>query len=193
MQKGRNMLSQNAYDTLTELLDTAMPADGELVVIGCSTSETVGGDIGHNSSPEAAALLYEGFSRAVSDYAERTGRRVYIVAQCCEHLNRAIVAERESVRDELRLGIYTEVSVVPQPKAGGSFPTEVYAHMKDPVMLEEVRAACGIDVGGTLIGMHLRSVAVPVKLEHRVIGQANVTAARTRPKLIGGERAKYGR
>lgn len=188
-----NTLSADAYNALTELLDTASPEDGELVVLGCSTSETVGGDIGHSSSTEAAAMLYDGVSRAIEDYRSRTGRCVYIAAQCCEHLGRALVVERDAVRDELRLGIYTEVSVVPQPKAGGSFPTEVYAHMKNPVMLEEVRAACGIDIGGTLIGMHLRPVAVPVKLVNRRIGEANVTAARTRPRLIGGERAKYVR
>ena len=109
----------------------------------------------------------------------------YLAAQCCEHLNRAIVVEREAVP-------FAEiVNVVPQPKAGGSFGTTAYKTFKNPVVVEEIKADAGIDIGGTLIGMHLKKVAVPVRLENNKLGEALVLAARVRPKYIGGERAVY--
>ena len=112
-------------------------------------------------------------------------RGIFLAAQCCEHLNRAIIVEREAVP-------YAEiVNVVPQPKAGGSFATTAYKTFNHPVAVEEIRADAGIDIGGTLIGMHIKKVAVPVRLENNRLGDANVLAARTRPKFIGGERAVY--
>ena len=110
---------------------------------------------------------------------------IYLAAQCCEHLNRAIIIEKEAVP-------FAEyVNVVPVPKAGGSFATQAYAHFNSPVAVEEIKADAGIDIGSTLIGMHLKKVAVPVRLEVKTIGEAPVTAARTRPKFIGGSRANY--
>ena len=110
---------------------------------------------------------------------------VYLAAQCCEHLNRAIIIERQAVP-------FTEtVNVIPQPKAGGSFATQAYQHFKDPVAVEEIKADAGLDFGSTFIGMHLKKVAVPLRLENKIIGEAIVVAARTRPKFIGGARAVY--
>ena len=57
--------------------------------------------------------------------------------------------------------------------------------------LEEIRADAGLDIGGTLIGMHLKKVAVPVRPEQNRVGEAIVLAARVRPKFIGGNRACY--
>ena len=152
-----------AKQACNELCDVAKLKEGSIVVIGCSSSEVAGGTIGHNSSLETA----------------------YLAAQCCEHLNRAIIVEREAVPNA------EIVNVVPQPKAGGSFATTAYKTFKDPVALEEIKADAGLDIGGTLIGMHLKRVAVPVRLSIDHIGQAILLAARTRPKFIGGCRAVY--
>lgn len=152
---------------------------GSLLVVGCSTSEVLGSQIGTNSSPEAAKAVFE----TIYEYTQAHG--IYLAAQCCEHLNRALIVERQAVP-------YGEiVNVVPQPKAGGSFAAQAYAHFSDPVAVEEIKADAGIDIGCTLIGMHLKKVAVPVRLEHNQIGSALVIAARTRPKFIGGARAVY--
>lgn len=148
-------------------------------MIGCSTSEVVGAKIGTNSSPEVAGQLF----RAFHDCANEKG--IYLAIQCCEHLNRAIVTERKAVP------FCQPVNVVPQPKAGGSLATQAYAHFEDPVVLEEICADAGLDIGFTLIGMHLKKVAVPLRLENNSIGEAMVLAARTRPKFIGGSRAIY--
>lgn len=152
---------------------------GNILVVGCSTSEVIGSTIGTNSSPEVAAVLFE----ALHDCAKEKG--IYLAIQCCEHLNRAIVVEKEAIP-------YAEtVNVVPQPKAGGSLATVAYNGFANPVVVEEIKADAGIDIGSTLIGMHLKKVAVPVRLEHNIIGEATVVAARTRPKFIGGVRAVY--
>ena len=152
---------------------------GQIVVIGCSTSEVVGKKVGSWSTPEIAAAIFEGLSSVFGPMG------VYIAAQCCEHLNRAIIVEHEAVPNA------EIVNVVPQPKAGGSFATAAYHGFQHPVALEEIRADAGLDIGGTLIGMHLKKVAVPVRLEQNRVGQAMVLAARVRPKYIGGERAIY--
>ena len=110
---------------------------------------------------------------------------IYLAAQCCEHLNRALVVERAAAEKYM----LDEVCVRPMPKAGGSFATAVYDRMSDPVMVEHVKAHAGMDIGCTLIGMHLKDVAVPLRLSCKKIGDALVTAAYTRPKLIGGVRA----
>lgn len=166
---------------LAELLDTAALRQGELVVIGCSSSEILGANIGKGSSPETGKAVAEAVM------AELPDRGLYLAAQCCEHLNRALIMEREAAE---KFG-YEIVSVRPRPKAGGSFATAVYEAMREPVAVEHVRAAAGMDIGGTLIGMHLRDVAVPVRLKINHIGEAILLAARTRPKLIGGARAEY--
>ena len=150
---------QEAAECARQLAEAAHLRRGQIVVVGCSTSEVVGHQVGSWSTPE--------------------------VAQCCEHLNRALIVEHEAVPGgEI-------VNVLPQPKAGSSFATAAYEAFRHPVALEEIRADAGLDIGGTLIGMHLKKVAVPVRLKQNRIGQAIVLAARTRPKFIGGERAIY--
>ena len=162
-----------------ELIEAAGLKQGDILVVGCSSSEVAGGVIGHNSSLETAEQVFGGI------YEAAQAKGVYIAAQCCEHLNRAICVERKAVPNA------ETVWVVPQPKAGGSFATTAYRTFKDPVMLEEIKADAGLDIGGTLIGMHLKRVAVPVRLGIDHIGSAILLAAKTRPKYIGGERAKY--
>lgn len=152
---------------------------GDIFVVGCSTSEVTGGTIGHNSDPDTAEKIFS----AIYNYLNDKG--IYLAAQCCEHLNRAIIIEKEAASN------FDEVNVVPQPKAGGSFATAAYKNFKNPVAIETVKADAGIDIGLTLIGMHLKNVAVPVRLENNKIGEALVVCARTRPKFIGGIRAIY--
>ena len=172
-------LYEQARLTIAEIADKAELKRGSVLVIGCSTSEIIGARIGTSSAPEVAAEVFGAFY----DYA--TERGIYLAVQCCEHLNRAIVIERAAAT-----GLEI-VNAVPQPKAGGSMATQAYAAFKDPVVVEEIKADAGIDIGLTLIGMHLKKVAVPVRLEHNRIGEALVVAARTRPKFIGGARAVY--
>ena len=174
-------LKNDAKFLVEELLEKTNIKDGQILVIGCSTSEILGNTIGKASVPEVAKPLLDGIRSALD------GKHIYLAAQCCEHLNRAIIVERECA-DKYGLEI---VSVRPQPKAGGSFATAVYNSMKDPVAVEEIKAHVGIDVGGTLIGMHLRRVAVPIRLSISKLGYANVICAYTRPKYIGGPRAVY--
>ena len=173
-----NLYAQ-ARAVLAELGEKARLKPGALIVVGCSTSEIIGSKIGTNSSPDTAKIVFEG----LYDYAKEQGWQ--LAFQCCEHLNRAIVVEREAVP------FAETVNVVPQPKAGGSMATCAYATFRQPVVVEQIRADAGIDIGFTLIGMHLKQVAVPLRLEHNRIGEALVLAARTRPKFIGGIRAVY--
>ena len=156
-------------------------APGIFFVVGCSSSEIVGGHIGKDSSMEAAAAVLAGVLPVLK------AQGVYLAAQCCEHLNRAIVIEQEAAE---KYG-YEQVNAVPQPHAGGSWATNCWQAFEHPVLVEEVRAAAGIDIGGTLIGMHLKRVAVPVRLTIKQIGAAPIICARTRPKYIGGSRAVY--
>lgn len=176
-----NKIKSDAALAINELIEISGIRSGEIMVIGCSSSELTGGTIGKASAPEAAEALLD----AVYPILKEKG--IFLAAQCCEHLNRAIIIERECAK-KYQLD---EVCVVPQPKAGGSFATAVYKRMSDPVAVEAIKAHAGIDIGSTLIGMHLRCVAVPVRLSLSKIGEANIVCARTRPKYIGGERAKY--
>ena len=176
-----NKIKSDAALAINELIEISGIRSGEIMVIGCSSSELTGGTIGKASAPEAAEALLD----AVYPILKEKG--IFLAAQCCEHLNRAIIIERECAK-KYQLD---EVCVVPQPKAGGSFATAVYKRMSDPVAVEAIKAHAGIDIGSTLIGMHLRCVAVPVRLSLSKIGEANIACARTRPKYIGGERAKY--
>ncbi len=164
-----------------ELITVAKLQKGDLLVVGCSTSEVVGSKIGTNSKPETANEIFFG----IYDVLKKNG--IYLGAQCCEHLNRAIVVENEYAR----IRNLEAVNAVPQPKAGGSFATSAYTNFDTPVLVETVQADAGIDIGGTLIGMHLKKVAVPVRLSTCRIGEASIIVARTRPKFIGGERAVY--
>ena len=174
-------IEKTSRNAMAELLETAKVPAGQLVVVGCSSSEIVGEKIGKGSTPEAAQAVLHGILPLLNE------KKLYLAAQCCEHLNRALVVEREAAE---KFG-YEIVAAVPKPKAGGSFATAAYLAFKDPVLVEHVRADAGMDVGCTLIGMHLKDVAVPVRLQTRQIGEALVTAARTRPKYIGGARAQY--
>lgn len=172
---------EQASQAMRELLDRSKICPGEIVVVGCSTSEVLGYQIGTTSSMEIAGTLYDAIASQVRE------RGCYLAAQCCEHLNRALILEEEAAR---RYG-YDPVWVVPQPKAGGSFATTAWRKMQHPVAVEHIRAACGLDIGGTLIGMHLREVAVPLRLSVQNIGNAPILCAYTRPKYIGGPRACY--
>ena len=164
---------------MKELGEKAKLKAGDIVIVGCSTSEIIGSKIGTNSSPDVAGVVFH----AIYEYAKKQGWR--LAFQCCEHLNRAIVVERDTVPTA------EIVNVVPQPKAGGSMATQAYQHFENPVVIEEIKADAGIDIGFTLIGMHLKKVAVPLRLDNNKIGEATVLAARTRPKFIGGIRAEY--
>ncbi len=164
---------------ISELCETAKLKKGNIVVVGCSTSEVIGAKIGTSSSPEVAAEIFA----ALHDYTQSQG--LFLAIQCCEHLNRAIITERKAVP------FGETVNVIPQPKAGGSLATKAYAGFQEPVAVEEIKADAGLDIGLTLIGMHLKKVAVPVRLDNNRIGEALVVAARTRPKFVGGVRAVY--
>ena len=174
-------IKSDAVIAVSELLETAQLKAGDLLVIGCSSSEMVGEKIGTHSSVDAANALAD----AILPLLKEKG--VHIAVQCCEHLNRALILE-SAVAEKYG---YEAVIVVPQPKAGGSFATAVWARLDTPVTVEHIRAAAGLDIGGTLIGMHLKEVAVPVRLSVKHIGEAPILCARTRPKFIGGCRAVY--
>ena len=172
-------IKNQAAAVTAEIIEKAKLTKGQILVVGCSSSEVCGDKIGSNSNLEVAESVFAGI------YETTKANGIYLAAQCCEHLNRAIIIEREAVP-------FAEyVNVVPQPKAGGSFATTAYKTFKNPVALEEIKADAGLDIGGTLIGMHLKKVAVPVRLEQNHIGDAILLAARVRPKFIGGERAYY--
>ena len=174
-------ITAQARQAAEELLEAAKLEAGDLFVVGCSSSEIVGEHIGKGSSMEAAEAAFEGIYPLLKE------RGIWLVSQCCEHLNRALILEREAAR---HYG-YDPVNVQPWAHAGGSFATVTFARLTDPVAVEHVRAAAGMDIGDTFIGMHLRDVAVPVRLSLNAIGQAHLTCARTRPKFIGGDRARY--
>ena len=170
---------EQTKSAITELWARAKLKEGNIVVVGCSTSEVVGSGIGTNSNYDVAGEIFN----ALYDYTKEKG--LFLAVQCCEHLNRAIITERKAVP-------FAEcVNVVPQPKAGGSLATQAYKAFTDPVALEEIKADAGLDIGLTMIGMHLKKVAVPLRLNNNKIGEALVTGARTRPKFIGGVRAAY--
>ena len=181
MTKEMTIIGEEAYRAARELLEVAGPEKGDIYVVGCSTSEVAGAGIGTFSSPELAEAVFGGIYQATQEAG------VWLAAQCCEHLNRAIVLEKEAA---VRYGC-EPVNVVPQPKAGGSFATAAYKAFEHPAVVEHIKAHLGMDIGDTLIGMHLRDVAVPVRLRIREIGDARLVCARTRPKFIGGSRAIY--
>ena len=174
-------ITAQARNVVMDLLEQAQMKHGSLMVIGCSSSEIVGKRIGKGSSMDAAKAAFEGI------YPELQKNGINLAVQCCEHLNRALILEREVAE---KRG-YEIVNVMPQPHAGGSFAVTAWNSFKDPVAVETISAEAGIDIGGTLIGMHLRRVAVPVRTQEKQIGEAIVLCARTRPKYIGGPRAIY--
>ena len=174
-------IRMQAEQAIKELLAVAKLRSGDLLVIGCSSSEIVGERIGRGSSMEAAEAVYAGIAPVLREHG------ILLAAQCCEHLNRALIVERSTAEKFA----YEPVNVRPWAHAGGSFATTVWENMLDPVAVEHIRAHAGMDIGDTLIGMHLREVAVPLRLSIKKIGMANLVCARTRPKFIGGERARY--
>lgn len=174
-------ITRQARQAVTEILQAAGLRQGDVFVVGCSSSTVAGEAFGSASSMELAQAVFDGIYPLLKEQG------IYLAAQCCEHLNRAVIIERAAAKCQNR----EEVNVVPQPKAGGSFATITYHTLQDPVAVEHIKADAGLDVGGVLIGMHLREVAVPLTLSLCRIGEAPITSARTRPKFIGGERARY--
>lgn len=174
-------IKDQANSAVKELIEKADLKAGQLLVVGCSSSEIIGSNIGQGSCLDAAKEVFEGIYPVLQE------KGIFLAAQCCEHLNRALIIEREYAEKH---GVEI-VNVVPQMKAGGSFATTAYAEFDDAVAVEFVKADAGMDIGQTLIGMHLKHVAVPVRLSVCKIGQANVSYARTRAKCIGGIRAIY--
>ncbi|MGN0711901.1 MAG: TIGR01440 family protein [Anaerovoracaceae bacterium] len=172
-------IKNEAKAAAEQLCEGAKLEKGAIVVVGCSSSEVEGCKIGSNSNPQVAEAIFEGIMEVLQP------KGIFLAAQCCEHLNRAIIVEREIAKDE------DIVNVVPQPKAGGSFATAAYKGFKNPVAVEFIKADAGLDIGGTLIGMHLKRVAVPLRIETKHIGNAIVLAARTRRRFVGGQRAVY--
>ena len=166
---------------LDEFLPLAKLNKGSIFVLGFSTSEAAGSDIGKHSSLEVAEAVYEVL------YKELSAQGIYLAAQCCEHLNRALVIESE-LADKLNLDT---VNAVPQLHAGGASAVTAFNKFNNPVLVEHIKADAGMDIGGTLIGMHLKEVAVPVHTAQKTVGGATVLCARTRAKFIGGERAVY--
>lgn len=174
-------IKNQARQAVEELLEIAKLKPQEILVVGCSSSEIGGHKIGSDSSVELAKAVFEGIYPVLQVHG------IYLAAQCCEHLNRCIILEQAAAE---KYG-YEPVNVVPQPKAGGSFATTAYQNFQNPVAVETIKAHGGMDIGDTLIGMHLKQVAVPVRLSLSSIGEAHLVCARTRPKFIGGERAHY--
>lgn len=174
-------IEKQAAQVIWELLEIAKLRSGEVLVIGCSSSEMIGSRIGKNSSMDAAKAAFDAIYPALRE------RGIALAVQCCEHLNRALIVERQTAE---RFG-WEVVNARPQPKAGGSFAVAAWDAFSEPVAVEHIRASAGLDIGGTLIGMHLKEVAVPVRLSLDHIGHAAILCARTRPKFIGGERACY--
>ena len=179
LNQEKNDIRVSLIAATEELCECAKLKAGDVLVVGCSTSEVCGSKIGTDSAPDVAEVLVDALLSVLKP------RGIYLAAQCCEHLNRAIIVERAAVP------FADAVNVVPQPKAGGSFATKAYAAFEAPIAIEEIRADAGLDIGGTLIGMHLKKVAVPVRLSVKTVGAAPLLAARTRPKFIGGIRAQY--
>lgn len=174
---------QQLQQILQEFKQQTKLQSGQVFLVGCSTSEIVGEKIGTSGTIEVAAFIFQQLQK----FQDETG--VQLAFQCCEHLNRAIVVERKTA-EKYQL---EEVTVVPVRNAGGAMATYAYEHFQDPVVVEEIKAHAGIDIGDTLIGMHLKSVVVPIRVSQKSIGSAHVTLATTRPKLIGGQRAVYER
>lgn len=174
-------LTVSVHTALQELLNVAQLNKGQILVVGCSTSEVQGEKIGKASSAEIAEAILDGIMPVVTE------NELYLAVQGCEHINRALVVEQECA-DLYGLEI---VTVVPRLKAGGGLATTTYNRFKNPVMVESIQAHAGMDIGDTFIGMHLKTVVVPIRTEIKQIGNAHLTMARTRPKLVGGERAQY--
>ena len=176
-----DLIKSQTKKAVEELILASKIKEGELFVVGCSSSEVVGGVIGKNSSEEVGEAIFNAIYEVLKE------KNIHLACQCCEHLNRALIIEKETA-DKFN---YSLVNVMPRPKAGGSFATAAYKNFKNPVAVENVWAKAGMDIGETLIGMHIAPVCVPVRISVKKIGEANVIYARSRLKFIGGERAVY--
>lgn len=172
-------IKEQCKSAVLELIEIAKLKKNDILVVGCSTSEVVGSKIGTNSDPDAAEQIFDGL------YSVLKEKGIFLAVQCCEHLNRAIVIEKTALFNP------EPVNVIPQKKAGGSLATVAYSKFENPIVIENIKADAGMDIGDTFIGMHLKSVAVPVRLSIKEIGNAHLTSARVRPKFIGGIRAIY--
>lgn len=174
-------IKEEAIQITEELITLSKLRAGDILVVGCSSSEIMGDKIGTNSDIDAAKEVFDGIYSVLCD------KHIFLAAQCCEHLNRALVMEQEAA-EQYRL---SQVNAIPQKKAGGSFAVAAYHAFQAPVLVEAVQAKAGIDIGETLIGMHIAPVAVPVRCSLRTIGQARINCARSRLKFTGGSRAVY--
>ncbi len=168
-------------ECLEDLAQEAGLKEGSLVVVGASTSEVLGRRIGTATSVDLGQVLVD------EVLAFFTSLGCDVAFQCCEHLNRSLVLSR-SVAESRG---YNQVFAIPVPGAGGAVASCAYFALPDACLVSQVSADAGIDIGDTLIGMHLRRVAVPVRGRRNQIGNAHVTMARSRPPLVGGSRAVY--
>lgn len=175
------LVKKDIENVVNEWIETDYLKENDIFIVGCSTSEVAGKHIGTSGSEEVAKVIFNALTTLSKE------KKIHIAFQSCEHLNRAIVLER-TVQETLNIDA---VSVTPVPTAGGSMASYAFKNFNDAVVVEEIRAHAGIDIGDTMIGMHLKKVAVPLRLSQKKIGNAHFTAARTRPKLIGGVRAQY--
>lgn len=183
MAKLIEQVKQDMETLIEEWLDSGYLNEGDLFVIGCSTSEVAGEKIGTSGSEDIAEQIFT----SLKTLADKT--KIHLVFQCCEHLNRSLVVERET----MQAYHLDEVTVIPSKDAGGSMASYAYEYFANPVVVEHVQAHAGIDIGETMIGMQLKPVVVPLRFTQKSIGHARLNGARTRPKLIGGERAVYKR
>ena len=166
---------------VNEIIEKSKIESGDVFVVGCSSSEILGDKIGTNSNVDLGKIVFEEIYNVLKE------RNIYLAAQCCEHLNRSLIVEKECAKE---YG-FPMVNVIPQPKAGGSFATAAYHGFKKPCAVENVSAKAGLDIGGTLIGMHIVPVVVPLRISIKKIGEANIICARSRLKFVGGQRAIY--
>ena len=181
----QNELKQEIFAALTAAVDALVEAGGiqpgGMIVLGCSTSEVAGARIGKGSVPELGDVIAEAMLTACGKHG------LYAAFQCCEHLNRAIVMEQAAL---MARGLM-QVKAIPQPKAGGSVPAAAWKRLTAPVLTPFVQADAAIDVGDTLVGMHIRPVAVPLRIDTDKVGHANLVMAYSRLPYIGGSRAVY--
>lgn len=174
-------IKKDAEAAVSAIVSEAKLESGDLFIVGCSSSEVLGEKIGTNSSLDVADAIFEGI------YGVLKAKGIFMAVQCCEHLNRAVILEKKAAK----MFGYEQVNVIPQPKAGGSLGTLAFERLESAVAVEKVRADAGLDIGLTMIGMHLKEVAVPLRIPVKKIGNAPIVCARTRPKFVGGVRAKY--
>lgn len=175
------IIEKQSKAAVLELIQKSKLTAGDILVIGCSSSEICGKTLGTSSSIEAAEALYNGVIPVLQEH------KIHLAVQCCEHLNRAIVIEKKAI--EYRE--YTQLNAKPVPHAGGAFASVCYNNFESPVLIESIQANAGMDIGNVLIGMQIKAVAVPIRLSINKIGEANLICARSRPRFIGGERAVY--